>query len=191
MPFSCFITCGTHHINPNNHHLALRLLCMLLEHQKRWRAIEIRLPYTFIDELYEDDALPYFMLRTEELGMLEEINVEGTFVFRICGTSDLSSLASLELELDYDEDATEWLVRSPSLEKLNISAIVSDGDAWNTSGCPIKFEKLRYLKLDAAPLSVLQLLDCPALEDLASGNWYSPILPMSTMGDYIALYRGK
>ncbi len=48
MPFSCFITCGTHHINPNNHHLALRLLCMLLEHQKRWRAIEIRLPYTFI-----------------------------------------------------------------------------------------------------------------------------------------------
>ncbi len=65
-------------------------------------------------------------------------------------------------------NATEWLLHSPNLEKLTISAIVEEeGDFWITTGFPITLEKLRYLTLVDCPFSVLRLLNCPALEDFS------------------------
>ncbi len=171
MPFSCFIIFGfgIGSVEHSNHHLALRLLCTLLEHQKRWRDIEIRPPNTLLDDLNylnDDIDLPYFMLRVEDLGKLGKLSVGRTHTFRFCGLSLLPSLTSLELYMRHGSDAIEWLLRSPSIEKLHISAERSDGDDWDSTRRPATLAKLRYLKLDTS-LSSLQLLDCPVLEDLS------------------------
>jgi len=164
MPFSCFITFGF--VERSNYHLALRLLCALLEHQERWRAIEIRPSFALLYDLDNNNDLPYFMLRVEDLGNLEKLSLGRTHAFRFFGLSHLPSLTSLELDMHHDSGTIEWLLRSPNIEKLYISAEASDGDDWDSTRRPTTLAKLRYLKLDA-PLSSLQLLDCPALEDLS------------------------
>lgn len=120
MPLSCFITGTVKRFQRSHDRLVLRLLCALFGHQKRWRAVKIHPPQDFLDRLVDNVVLPYFMLRTEELGMLERLSVDrlGTMVLRVCGTPQLSSLTILELDLDYDSDAMEWLLRTPNLEKL-------------------------------------------------------------------------
>ncbi len=168
MPLSCFVIFDADQPEQPSYHLALRLLRTLLENQKRWRAIGFRIPYGLRYDL--NDALPHFCLHSEELSMLEEINVDGTATFRICGTSQLLSLTSLELDLDNGRDTTDWVLRAPNLEKLSITAIILDVNELDTTRCPITLEKLRYLTLDS-PLSALQLLDCPALEELTIKNY--------------------
>ncbi len=191
MPFSCFITFGHDHVREFDHRLLFRLTCPLVEHQRRWKAIQIQLPYIKEDEsdVPEGPFPPYFTLDAEHLGMLEAVSVEVTWMYRFRGTRPLSSLTFLELILAYDIDVTEWLRRCPNLVKLSIFDIEPKRDSWNTTGCPFTLRKLRYLKLDG-PLSALQLLDCPALEDLsikASGilshlnNFISRCPPLQTL----------
>lgn len=100
--------------------------------------------------------------------MLKAIRVEKPWMYRFCGTHSLSSLVSLEIEIANGCNATEWLLHSPNLEKLSISAMMMWGELHqNTTGFPVTLEKLRYLSLVDCPLSVLKLLSCPALEDFS------------------------
>ncbi len=53
IPLSCFIALDNDDINQTNHHLLFRLSCALFEHQKRWKAIQISLPFALVEELEE------------------------------------------------------------------------------------------------------------------------------------------
>ncbi len=78
-------------------------------------------------------------------------------MYSMRGSHCLSSLTSLKLYLSNETDVKDWLLLSPNLEKLSVRAIQPEDDSWDAAGCPVKLEKLRYLKLDG-PLSALQIL---------------------------------
>ncbi len=99
MPFSCFIALSYDFFHRSDHQLLFRLSCALFEHQKRWKVIQISLPFELVDELEAKRACPHFMLRAEDLGMLEAICVENPWMFSFRGTHRLSSLTSLKIEI--------------------------------------------------------------------------------------------
>ncbi len=120
IPLSCFITSTFEPLQRSHDRLVLRLLCALFEHQKRWRAVKIHLPNDFLGRMAKNVVHPYFMLRTEKLGMLEGLSMDwpSKMVFRVCGIHQLSSLTSLELTLDYDSsDATQSGYSTPQTSK--------------------------------------------------------------------------
>ncbi len=122
-----------------------------------------------LHELNDKRALPYFMLRAEELGNLEELSImHGSYAFRICGSSHLSSVSSIELDLDGDDEGYGMVTPLSQPRETEHIGHGSTDYRWtrNTSTRPTTLGKLRYLSLDG-PLSALHLLDCPALEDLS------------------------
>ncbi len=87
----------------------------------------------------------------------------------------LSSLAPVELDLDNDDDAMEWLRRSPNLEKLNISDTIPNDLLVEYTQVSDYTRKVTLLKVKRS-ISAFQLLDCPALEDLTiDGSRYQSI----------------
>lgn len=156
IPFSCFITSGYDHFDESHNDLVIRLSAALFHHQKRWKDIQIHLPYNLIEESKENGDI-LFSLQAEDLGMLQTISVQGTWMYSMRGSHCLSSLTSLKLYLSNETDVKDWLLLSPNLEKLSVRAIQPEDDSWDAAGCPVKLEKLRYLKLDG-PLSALQIL---------------------------------
>lgn len=140
------------------------LMRALALHQKRWEKITIVLKRhsgTIILDEADYTPFPDIPLRVDDLRRLKTLFLKSASWFPADGLT-CSSLEALHLsDVKSASDVTAWLRRVPKIQKLCLTGSLGTDP---TQGSDVTImEKLRTIDV---PMSILRLLQCPALEEI-------------------------